>query len=189
MGATIAGAQFYVRQRRTAARAWPSRYWTAGRPPCAWKRADGTTDQAAAWGFTGDLFGWDKDGEMDMGPRENIQFIRHGDGCESAMRGDEHSRTPHGPSISASPTSTRPSPRSGRAACKVLNGPHGNPWRRFLDACRDRRARSSGWSAPNPVRNVTDHLPTGRASAIGRRTARGSQDRRQQQMDGRSASH
>jgi hypothetical protein len=44
---------------------------------CAWNELL-TTDQPASWTFYGDLFGWKKDGEMDMGPMGQYQFIRHG---------------------------------------------------------------------------------------------------------------
>jgi predicted enzyme related to lactoylglutathione lyase/uncharacterized protein YbaA (DUF1428 family) len=44
---------------------------------CAWNELR-TPDQAAAWAFYGELFGWKQDGEMDMGPFGKYQFIRHG---------------------------------------------------------------------------------------------------------------
>ncbi|WP_380880126.1 VOC family protein [Sphingomonas sp. DBB INV C78] len=44
---------------------------------CAWNEL-ATTDQPAAWSFYGDLFGWAKEGEMDMGPMGKYEFIRHG---------------------------------------------------------------------------------------------------------------
>lgn len=44
---------------------------------CAWNEL-ATSDQAAAWRFYGDLFGWKQEGEMDMGPMGKYQFIRHG---------------------------------------------------------------------------------------------------------------
>ncbi|HMO42345.1 MAG TPA: VOC family protein, partial [Phenylobacterium sp.] len=37
-----------------------------------------TADPAGAWAFYGETFGWVKDGEMDMGPLGQYQFIRHG---------------------------------------------------------------------------------------------------------------
>lgn len=44
---------------------------------CAWNELQ-TPDQSAAWTFYGELFGWQQDGEMDMGPMGKYQFIRHG---------------------------------------------------------------------------------------------------------------
>lgn len=44
---------------------------------CAWNELR-TADQARAWSFYGDLFGWKHEGEMDMGPMGAYQFIRHG---------------------------------------------------------------------------------------------------------------
>ena len=35
-----------------------------------------TSDQAAAKKFYGELFGWTKDGEMDMGPMGKYEFLR-----------------------------------------------------------------------------------------------------------------
>jgi uncharacterized protein len=44
---------------------------------CAWNELR-TSDQPAAWGFYGEVFGWKKEGEMDMGPLGQYEFIRHG---------------------------------------------------------------------------------------------------------------
>jgi uncharacterized protein len=37
-----------------------------------------SADQAGAWTFYGGLFGWTRDGAMDMGPMGQYEFIRHG---------------------------------------------------------------------------------------------------------------
>jgi uncharacterized protein len=37
-----------------------------------------TPDPAGAWAFYGEMFGWVKDGDMDMGPLGHYEFIRHG---------------------------------------------------------------------------------------------------------------
>lgn len=44
---------------------------------CAWNEL-ATSDTAAALNFYHDLFGWEKDGEMDMGPMGAYHFLRHG---------------------------------------------------------------------------------------------------------------
>ncbi|WP_205479575.1 VOC family protein [Sphingomonas arenae] len=44
---------------------------------CAWNELS-SDDPAAAWRFYGDLFGWAKDGDLDMGPLGKYEFIRHG---------------------------------------------------------------------------------------------------------------
>jgi hypothetical protein len=44
---------------------------------CAWNELQ-TPDQAAAWKFYGELFGWNQEGEMDMGAMGKYQFIQHG---------------------------------------------------------------------------------------------------------------
>ncbi|WP_417594916.1 VOC family protein [Parasphingorhabdus sp.] len=43
---------------------------------CAWNEL-ATSDTAAALNFYHDLFGWEKDGEMDMGPMGTYHFLRH----------------------------------------------------------------------------------------------------------------
>ena len=47
-----------------------------------------TSDQAAAWTFYGDLFGWRHDGDMDMGPMGQYQFMRHGGVIGAMMKAD-----------------------------------------------------------------------------------------------------
>jgi predicted enzyme related to lactoylglutathione lyase len=52
--------------------------WDKPRPGhCAWNELV-TPDQAAAWRFYGEQFGWEKESEMDMGPLGSYQFVRHG---------------------------------------------------------------------------------------------------------------
>ena len=43
---------------------------------CAWNEL-ATGNPAAALNFYHDLFGWEKDGEMDMGPMGTYEFLRH----------------------------------------------------------------------------------------------------------------
>jgi predicted enzyme related to lactoylglutathione lyase/uncharacterized protein YbaA (DUF1428 family) len=42
----------------------------------AWNELS-TPDPAGAWTFYGEMFGWAKDGDMDMGPLGRYEFIRH----------------------------------------------------------------------------------------------------------------
>lgn len=42
---------------------------------CAWNEL-ASTDPAGAWSFYGPLFGWSKDGEMDMGPLGKYEFVK-----------------------------------------------------------------------------------------------------------------
>lgn len=44
---------------------------------CAWNEL-ATTDQASAMAFYTGQFGWEHDGDMDMGPMGSYQFLRHG---------------------------------------------------------------------------------------------------------------
>lgn len=71
------GAPFYVMKPQGCGK---SRAFADDGPRpghCAWNELY-TSDQAAAWDFYGALFGWQQDGEMDMGPMGKYQFIRHG---------------------------------------------------------------------------------------------------------------
>jgi predicted enzyme related to lactoylglutathione lyase len=61
---------------------------------CAWNELV-TSDQAAAWAFYGDHFGWSKDGEMDMGPMGSYDFIRHGGVIGAIMKGTPEMGPPH----------------------------------------------------------------------------------------------
>lgn len=61
---------------------------------CAWNELM-TSDQSAAWGFYGDLFGWRQDGEMDMGPMGKYQFIRHGAVLGAIMPASPEMGPPH----------------------------------------------------------------------------------------------
>lgn len=58
---------------------------------CAWNEL-ATTDQTAALDFYTGQFGWQKDGEMDMGAMGKYEFLRHG-GVIGAMM----TKTPHQP--------------------------------------------------------------------------------------------
>ncbi len=44
-----------------------------------------TPDKDGAMAFYGDIFGWKKDGEMDMGPQGTYDFLRDGEGMLGAM--------------------------------------------------------------------------------------------------------
>lgn len=71
------GAPFYV-MRGTSDE--PSLAFAADKPRpghCAWNELV-AKDQAGAWRFYGDIFGWKKDGHMDMGDRGTYDFIGHG---------------------------------------------------------------------------------------------------------------
>ncbi len=52
---------------------------------CAWNELV-TTDPEAAKVFYGELFGWKKDGDMDMGPLGTYEFLRHGFMLGAVMR-------------------------------------------------------------------------------------------------------
>jgi predicted enzyme related to lactoylglutathione lyase/uncharacterized protein YbaA (DUF1428 family) len=71
------GAPFYVMKPKGEGK---SLAFSDDRPRpghCAWNELQ-TSDQAAAWTFYGELFGWEKAGDMDMGPMGKYEFIFHG---------------------------------------------------------------------------------------------------------------
>lgn len=73
------GAPFYL-FRPLGGTGDTSQAFAAERPMqghCAWNELS-SDDPAAAWRFYGDLFGWVKDGDLDMGPMGKYEFIRHG---------------------------------------------------------------------------------------------------------------
>jgi len=71
------GAPFYVMKPNGEGVSTAFSYVTPREGHCAWNELR-TPDQAAAWDFYGPLFGWSHDGDMDMGPMGQYQFIGHG---------------------------------------------------------------------------------------------------------------
>jgi uncharacterized protein len=69
------GAMFYVMTDTSGieSRAFAKYEPIAGH--CAWNEL-ATADQTGAWAFYSALFGWAKDGELDMGPLGTYEFVR-----------------------------------------------------------------------------------------------------------------
>lgn len=73
------GAPFYVMTPTPPPGGGCSESFAATEPRighCAWNELS-TSNPAAALNFYHDLFGWEKDGEMDMGPLGKYEFLRH----------------------------------------------------------------------------------------------------------------
>jgi predicted enzyme related to lactoylglutathione lyase len=73
------GATFYIMTPTPPPGGGYSQSFAATEPMighCAWNEL-ATTDPAAALNFYHDLFGWEKDGELDMGPLGKYEFLRH----------------------------------------------------------------------------------------------------------------
>ena len=73
------GAQFYVMTPIPPAGGGASQSFAAAEPKvghCAWNEL-ATSNPVAALHFYHNLFGWEKDGEMDMGPQGKYEFLRH----------------------------------------------------------------------------------------------------------------
>ncbi|MDP3299809.1 MAG: DUF1428 family protein [Phenylobacterium sp.] len=80
------GAPFYVMKPQGPGNSLAFAYDHPRVGHCAWNELV-TSDKAAAWEFYGSLFGWTKDGEMEMGPLGSYEFVRHG-GLIGAMMGN-----------------------------------------------------------------------------------------------------
>jgi predicted enzyme related to lactoylglutathione lyase len=79
------GAPFYIMKASGEGKSLAFA-WDKPRPGHgAWNELR-TGDQAAAWAFYGPLFGWSKEGEMDMGAMGKYEFLR-GDGVVGAFMG------------------------------------------------------------------------------------------------------
>jgi uncharacterized protein len=74
------GAPFYIMTPTPPPGGGSSESFAATEPRvghCAWNELS-TSNPAVAFNFYHDLFGWEKDGEMDMGPLGKYEFLRHG---------------------------------------------------------------------------------------------------------------
>lgn len=69
------GAPFYVMRGASDEQSHAFAYDRPRLGHCAWNEL-ATSDRAGAMQFYGDLFGWKKDGEMDMGPLGAYEFVR-----------------------------------------------------------------------------------------------------------------
>lgn len=69
------GAPFYVMRGASDEQSHAFAYDRPRLGHCAWNEL-GTSDRAGAMRFYGELFGWKKDGEMDMGPMGAYEFVR-----------------------------------------------------------------------------------------------------------------
>lgn len=72
------GAPFYVMRGASDEQSHAFAYDRPRLGHCAWNEL-ATSDRAGAMQFYGDLFGWKKDGEMDMGPMGAYEFVRRAD--------------------------------------------------------------------------------------------------------------
>ncbi|ANY19969.1 27 kDa antigen Cfp30B [Tsuneonella dongtanensis] len=72
------GAMFYVIDDRSGQPGGAFAKYAPQVGHCAWNEL-ATSDPERAKAFYGQLFGWVKDGEMDMGPMGTYEFLRHGD--------------------------------------------------------------------------------------------------------------
>lgn len=99
-----------------------------------------TPDQAGAWTFYGDLFGWVQDGDMDMGPMGRYQFIRHGGLIGAVMADDAPGWTTYFrvPDIDVAMAAVK------AAGGQVIQGPDEVPGGEFSMYCLDPQGGAFG---------------------------------------------
>tara|TARA_R110000782_G_scaffold117364_3_gene207611 strand:- start:41521 stop:42297 length:777 start_codon:yes stop_codon:yes gene_type:complete len=88
------GAPFYIMRPAGEGESLAFAYDKPRIGHCAWNELI-TSDQAAAWHFYTQRFGWVKDGDMDMGPMGSYDFIRHGSVIGAMMTGTAEMGPPH----------------------------------------------------------------------------------------------
>jgi predicted enzyme related to lactoylglutathione lyase/uncharacterized protein YbaA (DUF1428 family) len=103
---------------------------------CAWNELV-TPDQPASWAFYGDLFGWAKDGEMDMGPMGKYEFIRHGMVLGATMPAQPDMGPPHWNQYFRVHDVDRAKAQIEAGGGQVIHGPHEIPGGDFAMNCID----------------------------------------------------
>lgn len=103
---------------------------------CAWNELV-TPDQPAAWDFYGELFGWSKDGEMDMGPMGSYQFVRHGAVLGAMMPGTPEMGPPHWNQYFRVHDVDRAKAAIEAGGGQVVHGPHEIPGGDYAMNCVD----------------------------------------------------
>lgn len=88
------GAPFYIMRPAHEGESMAFSYEQPRVGHCAWNELI-TSDQAAAWQFYTQRFGWTKEGAMDMGPLGSYDFIRHGAMIGAMMTGTPEMGPPH----------------------------------------------------------------------------------------------
>jgi predicted enzyme related to lactoylglutathione lyase/uncharacterized protein YbaA (DUF1428 family) len=130
------GAPFYVMQPLHHGKSLAFADDTKRAGHCAWNELV-TSDQSAAWRFYGELFGWAKDGEMDMGPMGTYQFIRHGAVLGAMAPASAQSGQPHWNQYFRVHDIDRAKGQVEAGGGTVVNGPHEIPGGDFAMQCVD----------------------------------------------------
>jgi predicted enzyme related to lactoylglutathione lyase/uncharacterized protein YbaA (DUF1428 family) len=130
------GAPFYVMQpvHHGKSLAFSDDCKRAGH--CAWNELV-TPDQPAAWAFYGELFGWEKDGDMDMGPMGKYEFIRHGAVLGAMMPATAEMGPPHWNQYFRVHDVDRAKAQIEAGGGQVVHGPHEIPGGDFAMNCVD----------------------------------------------------
>ena len=110
---------------------------------CAWNELH-TPDQAAAWAFYGEQFGWKKDGEMDMGPMGKYQFIRHGGVIGAMMQSGAGTGPSHWTQYFRVENIDTAKAAVEAGGGKVVHGPHEIPGGDFSMNCIDPQGAAFG---------------------------------------------
>ena len=110
---------------------------------CAWNELQ-TSDQPGAWAFYGEMFGWQQDGEMDMGPMGKYQFIRHGGVLGAIMPGSAEMGPPRWTQYFRVENVDTAKSAVEAGGGKVVNGPDEIPGGDFAMNCIDPQGAAFG---------------------------------------------
>lgn len=130
------GAPFYIMQPAFHGKSLAFADDTKRAGHCAWNELV-TPDQAGAWKFYGELFGWAKEGDMDMGPMGRYEFIRHGAMLGAMMRGTPEMGPPHWSQYFRVHDVDRAKAQIEAGGGQVVHGPHEIPGGDFAMNCVD----------------------------------------------------
>jgi predicted enzyme related to lactoylglutathione lyase/uncharacterized protein YbaA (DUF1428 family) len=143
------GAPLYIMKPSASGKSMAFAYDRPRVGHAAWNELH-TSDQTGAWAFYGDLFGWSHDGEMDMGPMGQYQFIRRGGMIGAMMKADPAMGPPHWNTyfrvadIDAAKTAVE------AAGGQVVQGPHEIPGGDFSMNCIDPQGAAFGLVGGRP---------------------------------------
>jgi uncharacterized protein len=137
------GATFYVMTPKGVGKSRAFAYDQPRAGHAAWNELQ-TSDQDGAWAFYGDLLGWKHDGEMDMGPMGQYQFIRHTGMIGAMMRADAAMGPPRWNTYFRVPDIDAAKAAVEASGGRVVQGPDEIPGGEFSMNCIDPQGAAFG---------------------------------------------
>lgn len=143
------GAPFYVIKPKGEGKS--AAFTDAGSMPgrCVWNELT-TPDQAAAWKYYGEMFGWKQDGALEMGPKGQYQFIRHG-AVLGAIMPDEANDAPHWTQYFQVENIDAAKAIVENGGGRIITGPDEIPGGDFAMNCLDPQGALFGLVGPRPA--------------------------------------